>query len=466
MFHATIPARQRYLLALAGLALSFPLTMPRAASASGPQARLEDGITLSGLGSGSTLVDVDYLSDVPVTATVDACWLTVAEYSHPTTCTQHSGGIKPKDKPRTILTFTYRQKAQANQKQPSEKEIEEKQGAPGVLQWPAAELDPSKLAYFRLRYDPDDSSRKSSGDILVLRLEWKANNTEVVRHYIVAASVPGEDENRRYFLNLYGGAAYLYSAQNFGQSFPEVQVAVETRFVEDFLAKRPAFTFGKHMAYWSVRGYAEAGLTSTSVATGATDAGSSTLSAVTGSKAFVGSVALGAGFNIPVAPFTCHPALTCRFSFQALARLSVTSIPIENTALTGTLPTGTLFGVRIQNENGHFRGAYLETGFGQSDSFVYQRSARWKTDTFIPFTDSGVARLALRVIVDRPSFIFANLNDDFEVTKVDAQGKTIVVTSKEESHRLIRGGEIKISLLVNVDIRDLFHLLGGATSVK
>jgi hypothetical protein len=271
-------------------------------------------------------------------------------------------------------------------------------------------------------------------------------------------------DDARYKLNLYTGANVLFTGEDFSKTFGEAVVRVESRYYDQ---RRDSFkpverSHGRW--YWVGRGYADAGLSSTTACGNSTQTVSNSVRVGTladpsgacdskaglqGTRSFVGRLGLGIGAVVPV---TADVRDTNAFTFLLLARVGETSVPKLDAQHPGFLAFGDFFGLHVENEAGHFAGAFVTTGVGQSDQFVAQRSARWKTEALIPFTEPDKsARLALRFQIDTVMPFGAKLNRD--VGSTDDERLT--------SHRLIRAGDIKISFLLNVDIRKFFDVLNG-----
>lgn len=305
------------------------------------------------------------------------------------------------------------------------------------------------------------------------------------------------DEDSRYKLWLYTGYSFLRSSNDFSDSYPELRLKVETRLADERLAMRvhdparyarivaankycpaetgpatvtvddktkitgsdllivktengetrttpvpPAGTCTGRPTFKILRLYGETGLTNVSPAATTAD----TVATVRTNQAFDGSFAIGYGRTLLVSP--ALPSDTNAFSFQVLYRLGITSLPKRTvtdgdnqpTTFPGEVRYGHYLGARVENEGGHFEGAYTEIGIGQSDQFTIKKLPRMRIDALLPVNDPGnLIRIAGRVQFDtaRP---FA---------KVKKNGL-------ENSNQ----GEIRISLLFNFDLKELAHRLG------
>ena len=282
--------------------------------------------------------------------------------------------------------------------------------------------------------------KSSETTVAALRLEQGGSGGAF--HSIPVVAVADSYEDSRYMLNLYTGVNLLSTAGDFSKAFGIALLSVETRFMD--LRRGVAQPVEGHW-YFILRGYAEGGLSSTATCTQATEgstqqqAGCPADMTLTGTKTFVGRMGAGLGFVVPVGSDE-HD--TNAFSILVVGRAGGSSIPAQSEGEEGFIAFGDFLGLHIENESGHFAHAYFETGFGQSDQFQSQRTGRWKTDALIPFTDPNhSARLAVRFQADTVSPL-AHLN-------------------KSSDGNIFHPGDIKISLLLNVDIRKFFDFLGG-----
>jgi len=324
---------------------------------------------------------------------------------------------------------------------------------------PADDLNKKEISEIYVSYQP---AADFTG-LEVFGLRFEGTDKKKLGTVPAVGSSEGYDD-ARYKLNLYTGANVLFTGEDFSKTFGEAVIRVESRYYDQRRDSIRQIERRHGRWYWVGRGYADAGLSSTtacgnSTQTVSTSARVGTLAdtsgacdskaGLQGTRSFVGRLGLGIGAVVPV---TADVRDTNAFTFLFLARVGETSVPKLDAQHPGFLAFGDFFGLHIENETGHFAGAFVSTGFGQSDQFVAQRSARWKTEALIPFTEPAKsARLALRFQIDTVMPFAAKLNKD--VGSTDDERAT--------SHRLIRAGDIRISFLLNVDIRKFFDVLGG-----
>jgi hypothetical protein len=141
-----------------------------------------------------------------------------------------------------------------------------------------------------------------------------------------------------------------------------------------------------------------------------------------------------------------------------VARIGLTSIPdvpADLKARMGPLPFNDSFGFRVENAGGRYRGAYFELGFGQSNEYVYQKTNRLKADALLPFNQPNTVRMAARLQIDRPSPI-GSLNNLAHIPN----GSTTTANERRGA------GDIRIGLLLSIDIGQVFDLMGAASKVK
>lgn len=334
--------------------------------------------------------------------------------------------------------------------------------------------DLSKLV---VTYEP--GGLVSREDEAVLQIEWDAS--EIDKHFVHGHAEAYQDA--RYRISIWAGGAYLYSRDNFSQGFPELRLLVETRMRDPYQhyeyckqmpnpdpVRCPASVVAAPAPPWwnpNLRFYGDHGLTSTTAKSEVSP------EAFAGTKAFDVSGALGLGPTFAVSPRDSEHD-TWKFSVLLLVRFGLVSIT-ETAATAGalklpeqeSLPFSSAFGLRVENENGHFAGAYAEFGVGQSNRFLYQKSRRLKVDLFLPFTEPGTIRLGARTQIDRP-FPGSDLNEGcYPLTGTAATPPPEPCTGGGKvSFEQVHAGDVKISLLFNVDIRTLFDLLGASTSVR
>lgn len=320
------------------------------------------------------------------------------------------------------------------------------------------------------------SPRAAAENERYLRFEWGSSMASITASRLfrvkTRAGVADLAADPRFKIWLYAGNAFLFSRKDFSDSFAEVRLHSEARWADalvSFKKREPAkyeelISTGRIASdtrrwwargYTTFRGYGETGFTATTAATSTT----SSTDALAGRRA--ADLYSGIGFGKTwIVTVDGSPQNTSAFSVLLTARSGWISIPGQDaTATTPETPNAlrfkSAFGFRVENENGHFRGAYFELGWGQSNQFEFQKNKRVKFDGFLPFNQPGFIRYAARLQMDvpRPS---ANLNPDFEIISTDP---TKAIT-KEQSHELIRRGDIKVTLLANIDLQELTRRIG------
>jgi hypothetical protein len=350
----------------------------------------------------------------------------------------------------------------------------------------------AKAPVIMLRYIPD---RVTQG-VDYLRLDWKEvapaaapaeNNAETeepppadgeahfkVMKVTTAAAPHRYDEDSRYRMWLYTGYSWFQSQSDFRDGYPDLRMRFETRLMDERLAMRKKNPeryaaireYGRCLdkatkkvctpadqncrcgrpTFDILRLYGEVGLTGVSVET--TTAGG-TQSADRTRQALDSSVAVGLGKILEVVPENATD--TDAFSFQALLRLGLATIPGSDASTdsagnpVAATPSANAFntflGMRIENEGGHFEGAYLEIGGGESEQFTLKQVPRLRVDGLLPINDpGGWFRIATRLQVDMPR----------PYTKQKYEGKNLK-------------GEIRLSFLFNLDLKELSHRLGVKT---
>jgi hypothetical protein len=345
-----------------------------------------------------------------------------------------------------------------------------------TLQLDLKELTASKA--FVIRYAPAVKDETNT----FLRAEWNvvkkkgatlneaqtaALANPIARHrtfrLIGHAGVERFDEDSRYKLWLYTGYTFQSSKNDFSDSYPEVRFRAETRIVDALMAMeqrdRPRYLgllktglncapedSKKCRRRWfdTVRIYGEGGLTSVNVEN--TNMGT-TVASKRARQTFDGNFGIGYGTEIVV---PAHDNDTNRFAVLAIARFGVTSIPGAAAEPNATPPKAAgdttigfedMFGIRVENDNGHFEGAYFETGFGESEQYTGKKSPRWRVDGFLPMNKpGGLFRVAGRIQLDRHS----PLSD---ISSIPADKKP-------------SNADVRISVLFNIDLKQLTNRLG------
>jgi hypothetical protein len=401
------------------------------------------------------------------------CWLTPEQAANGRKCAE----ALPPDKSLKVFSIGVNvEKTENGVKKPDFTELQMGRSEPHLI-----DPKPSTIAVI---YKPDGLS--SRRDEAVLRIEWN-DPTDGDVYFITGQAEAYQDA--RYRISLWGGVAYLYSKDNFSKTFPEVRLLVETRVFdrdqrEEYCRQVPTpedctpnkdskkggrekpkyqrYKFTRPWGVDNVRLYGDLGLTGTTALTNAELSSTS----FDGARAFDGSFGIGLGRSFHVASKD-HEHDTWKFSVMfPLVRIGIASLPEaevptnKNFPAVEPMPYSDSFGARIENENGHFAGAYTEIGIGQSNRFVYQKTSRLKVDAFLPFSEPGTVRLGARLQIDR-RLPGASLNDGCYGSVA-----TPCPVDDKVDDKLLRAGEIKITLLFNIDIRTLFDLLGAPSSTK
>ncbi len=288
-----------------------------------------------------------------------------------------------------------------------------------------------------------------------LRIEGKDSaGKDMLRIYDVNAGAPDLADDSRYKLWLYTGYTYLRTQSDFKNGYAEVLARFETRLSDERIwMKKNNFDLYNRMAnvqcgnnacnrspYFKVfRLYGETGLTGATVIV---DNGATSSSRI--KQAFAGSFGLGYGWTIPVTVEKNHD--TNAFTVLGIGRLGVVTIPGVDadpnatppitSATPGKTAYNSFLGVRIENETGGgFEGAYLELGGGESEQFTRKKLPRLRFDGLVPFTRSaGAFRLAARLQLD-------------------------TATPFNRKQNVDPAGEIRISLLLNMDVHELVKRL-------
>ncbi|MEA2236296.1 MAG: hypothetical protein QOC81_1020 [Thermoanaerobaculia bacterium] len=273
---------------------------------------------------------------------------------------------------------------------------------------------------------------------------------------VARAGVQDFAEDPRYKLWIYTGYTYLRTKADFRDGFPELLARYETRLYDEGigiktadparyrLMTEPALhcsDCGRFPHFRILRLYGETGLTGTAVVN--TNGQQPATTPVR--QAFTGSVGAGWGWTLPIA--TDKRGATNAFSILAIARLGILTIPGLDADSTATPPIvatsgktayNWMLGYRIENESGgNFEGKYFELGLGESEQFSRKKVPRLRADLFVPFPgDNKLFRFATRMQFDTPTPFNKKENAD-------------------------PGGEIRISLVFNIDARELTKRLGG-----
>jgi hypothetical protein len=270
------------------------------------------------------------------------------------------------------------------------------------------------------------------------------------------AGVPDFAHDSRYKVWLYTGYTYLRSKSDFQEGYPELLARFETRMYDGRIAMKIAdparyaqmisgkcTDCGTFPHFKVMRLYGETGLTGAAVTTTTTDPNVQTTNV---RQAFAGSFGLGWGWTLPVA--VENSGDTAAFSLLGVARLGVVTIPgvdADPNATPAVLatPGKTAFnwvaGGRLENENGgNFEGAYFELGLGESEQFTRKKVLRLRADGLIPLSsgDNKLFRFAARLQLDTARPFHQKQNDD-------------------------PGGEIRVSILFNMDLHELADRLSG-----
>jgi len=295
-------------------------------------------------------------------------------------------------------------------------------------------------------------------------------NPPPVTKVVATAGTPDFATDSRYKVWLYTGYTYLRTKNDFKDGYPELLARFETRLFDNaiYLEQTDHDKFErmrKHECLSSdncgvfphfnvVRLYGETGLTGTTVATTSTTPAAGTTTTVTAVKqAFTGSVGVGYGWTLPV---TTRPAApgeagdTNAFTILGVSRLGIVTVPGVDADATkgiaakqGTTAFSWSVGARIENANllrgkgGNFEGAYFEIGIGENEQFARKKVPRLRVDGLVPLpAGSDLVRFALRLQLDTPRPFHPKENAD-------------------------TGGEIRISGLFNIDLKELARRFGG-----
>jgi hypothetical protein len=281
------------------------------------------------------------------------------------------------------------------------------------------------------------------------------------------AGVPNLALDSRYKVWLYTGYTYLRSKGDFQDGFPELLARFETRLYDEGVAMRqlhhdiytkminhecddakvttcPCGTgkCGGIPKFGVIRLYGETGLTGTAVVAG----DDNNTSASSTKQSLEGSFGVGFGVTLPVT--VDQAGDTHAFTILSVSRLGVNTIPGVDadpnatppvTAVDGKTAFNWFTGVRIENENGgNFEGTYFELGAGESEQFSRKKVARLRADGLIPLSSASNAlfRFALRLQLDTARPFHPKQND-------------------------APAGEIRVSILFNMDLHELSKRLGG-----
>jgi hypothetical protein len=347
--------------------------------------------------------------------------------------------------------------------------------------FPTMQLDLKQLTTsqaFVIRYAPSAANETNT----FLRVEWNvvkkkgatlndaqtaalANPTPRHKTFRVTgrAGVARFDDDSRYKLWLYTGYTFRSSKNDFSDSYPELRFRAETRLIDGLVAmeQREPIRYAKMLEtgktcdenlicagrarFPILRIYGEGGLTSVTVEN---NSSGQTTAATRSRQTFDGNFGFGYGWTLPVSTRTASD--TNAFAAMFVARFGVTSIPgaaANPTADPPTLAGDTniafedMFGIRFENETGHFEGAYFETGLGESEQYTGKKSPRWRVDGFLPMNQpGGLYRFAGRIQLDRHS----------PLSRID----NIPAVNKPSS------ADVRISLLFNIDLKVLANRLG------
>jgi len=328
-----------------------------------------------------------------------------------------------------------------------------------------------------IRFEPNDAGKFQS----TLQLSWKEEASDKSKTYPVTGDggAPDYAKDSRYKLWAYTGFTFLRSQNDFNDSFAELLVRIETRWIDERIAmkQREKDLYDRVMkegmrcndertpaaiaaATWSkregcagatfniVRIYGEAGLTGTT-------ATSTVQSAIGGAQeSFAGGFGVGIGKTRLVS--VVRPEDTSAFSLLFLPRLGLTSIPAE-TGHPETAFTAYDYSVNVRIENepsldeknkaGNFEGAYFEFGFGESERFLNKKFPRLRADGYLPIPGgSDLFRFAMRLQIDAPR--------PFTTKKVSSK------TNPTPGDTL--ANEIRISALFNLNLLELGKRMSGA----
>jgi hypothetical protein len=357
-----------------------------------------------------------------------ACWMTPSQAEANTTC------ANVKDKPdKSVQDFSF------GYCEPIAGEVEE----PKPIDPGATDIDLTKAKTIYVRFAPTGSSSKV--EEAVLRIE-----TAVPDHknfHIAGTATAALDP--RYRIDLYTGLALLSSnggsGKNLSETFPEARMMVESRPLEGYERCREQSndsgvcnSRGQHQAFPAGRIYGDVGLTSTTAQTSGNSSSSDSSSSLKGAKTFDGTIGAGIGSRFNLWHVAGGDQLT-QLSVLAVFHYGLRTLSNDTPTSDGSTPKHTMFGFRLENENGHFAGAYVEAGLGQTDEFTSRKCGRLKVDALVPFTNASTARLVARLQVDSTALVRRSVPSDK------------------------RPGQIKIEFLLAIDVKKLFTMFGAAT---
>jgi hypothetical protein len=326
-----------------------------------------------------------------------------------------------------------------------------------------------------------------------LRFDWKEGTTakNAIMELDSSAAPPDYAADSRYKFWLYTGYTFLRTQNDFKDSFPELRARFESRLLDERLSmmkyhaseyddllaggsKRTAvveascvekcgadancvakcpvkFVRVRRPTFAIMRSYGDVGLTGTTVVT--TDTGGTAITNKT-RRAFDGNVGFGYGRSFLVAPQKSDD--TSIFAWLAVVRLGMVSIPGQDAdpnanppkdAIAGATAYSYFIGPRLENETGHYEGAYSELAIGETSQFTRKKVPRLRFDGLLPFNDPGNwFRIALRLQVDS-GFPFTTLKKNKDGTPDTSQNQDVA-------------GEIRISALFNIDVMELANRLG------
>ncbi|MEA2326211.1 MAG: hypothetical protein QOE68_1170, partial [Thermoanaerobaculia bacterium] len=324
-----------------------------------------------------------------------------------------------------------------------------------------------------VEFHPDEAGQT----VRFLRVEAKDAagkdlNPSPVTKIVATAGTPDFATDSRYKVWLYTGYTYLRTKNDFKDGYPELLARFETRLFDNaiYLEQTDSDKFDrmrKHKCLPSdecgffphfnvLRLYGETGLTGTTVASTSTTTTTPpvTTTTITGVKqAFTGNIGVGYGWTLPV---TTRPALpgevgdTNAFTILGVSRLGIVTVPgidadaaKKIAAKPGTTAFSWSTGIRIENANllrgkgGNFEGAYFEIGFGENEQFTLKKVPRLRVDGLVPLPAGGdLVRFALRLQLDTTRPFHPKENGE-------------------------SNGEIRISGLFNIDLKELARRFGG-----